>query len=399
MRGALKFGNRRTDLEGVTSGAAASLGHPRRSLLPGNRLVAAFVLGLLAAVPVLSLRLIWADRLGQGIASAFTTVYAGRYVDNPLTTMVIMRDAQGYAALARDPSLARPEVFYDETHAAYRAQRPLLAYALWAMSLGQPRFIEPLLVLTALAGAGFLALAGARLLEDRGVDGRLGAVLVVTPGAVASLVGLVPETWAAGFALFGVRSWLRGRPGAAVALLMLATLTRETMLLVPAVLAWPALRNLGWRRALTLSVPFLAWGTWLAVVKARFGAWPWESPPSRLSAPLVGIVEAAPHMSDPAVMAGGALLAVALVVLCLRRLGDPLAPLALAFAVLGVLLAAPVWWRWEDIGRVLLPLYAFGALVLISPPPSPNGVQDAPGTARSVHQLGWLAKGGGGRRA
>lgn len=56
-----------------------------------------------------------------------------------LESVLARGDGQTFAALAQDPTLARPEVFRGPpAEAAYRAQRPLLGWLAWALSGGQP---------------------------------------------------------------------------------------------------------------------------------------------------------------------------------------------------------------------------------------------------------------------
>src|SRR5579859_8075241 len=76
------------------------------------------------------------------VRSAAPGCCSGSYVtlyDRPVTGVdaVLGRgDGQAYAALAEDPTLARPNVILGYHEAAYRAQRPLVSYLAWAGSLG-----------------------------------------------------------------------------------------------------------------------------------------------------------------------------------------------------------------------------------------------------------------------
>lgn len=351
---------------------------------------------MVASLPVLGVRLWSSQQLGQGTVSTYTTTYDGTYVDDPLRTTVVVGDGQAFAALAQDPALRRPEVFFTDDLAAYRAQRPLLGYAAWALSAGQPRWVEPALLVMAIVGAGLLAMAAGLLLEDRGHNARLGALLELTPGVVASITGLVPEPLGFALALLGLWAYWRDRLVAAVVLLALAALTRETMLLVPAVLAVGVLRwrsgrswrsghsghaGLGarrWDRLAALAAVPAVWAIWVVVVRARFGAWPWSGRSDRFTAPFVGFVQSLPDMRWPVVTLGCAAVAVALAVVCARRLRqDPLAPIALAYAVFGTVLSVPMWHRWDGFGRVLIPVYVLGGIVVMTATTRPRRQAEA----------------------
>ena len=153
-------------------------------------------------------------------------------------------DGQSYAALASDPSLARPEVFYQgPSEAAYRAQRPFASWLAWALGLGQPGAVPYLLALIAVVGVGAFVGTAAALAKRLGRDPQLSLLLIVAPGAVADLKWLCPDVLGAGLALGGYLLWTRSnrRVWPAVALFTMATLTRETLLVVPAVIALDAL--------------------------------------------------------------------------------------------------------------------------------------------------------------
>lgn len=58
---------------------------------------------------------------------------------NAVERVLLLHDGQTYAALAQDPTLSNPGLFYgDREEEAYRAGRPLLPWLAWAGSLGQP---------------------------------------------------------------------------------------------------------------------------------------------------------------------------------------------------------------------------------------------------------------------
>ena len=101
---------------------------------PRRRLVAVGVAGLLVGGIL----------VGAAILSEPNPCCSGgayvRLYDRPLNRVdaVLARgDGQAFAAIAQDPTLARPLVI-NRGDFAYRAQRPVWGYAAWMLSFGQP---------------------------------------------------------------------------------------------------------------------------------------------------------------------------------------------------------------------------------------------------------------------
>ncbi|HZP31109.1 MAG TPA: hypothetical protein VFC99_19325 [Acidimicrobiia bacterium] len=277
-------------------------------------------------------------------------------------------DGQAFDALARDPLLARPHAFLAADEEAYRAQRPLLGYLAWAGSLGSPDRVPWTIAVLEMLGCGFAAGAVALLLATRRASPWF--ALAVIPAAMAALNGLTPEVLALGLAAAGVVAWERRRPWAAAGWLVAAVLTRETMLVVPTVLAieWlvASRGNAGDARrrvagVAPLVVPFAVFAGWIAVVRLRLGAFPTAASHRRLGLPLAGLLDAARHWG--AADATWAVLAAVLVALAwVTAPRDRLTWIATAYAGFALFLGPDVWARWEDFTRVLLPLYAFAAV-------------------------------------
>lgn len=118
-----------------------------------RRVVAAGCAGVLFAALLIGILGYGAGRLGPTSVGAFTTSYDQRVLDDPLELLLVQSDGEAFASLARDPTLARPEVFRTDAEAAYRAQRPLVPYAAWALSLGRTGWVPP--ALAALLAATF----------------------------------------------------------------------------------------------------------------------------------------------------------------------------------------------------------------------------------------------------
>jgi len=308
------------------------------------------------------------------VGFAHTSIRPGHYLvttfDDP--TSVLQRqlatgDGQAYAELARDPSLARPQLFDGgDKEAAYRAQRPLFADLAWVVSLGQPGAVGVALILVNLAACGIGAVLLSRIARRHGRKWWLGPLLLFLPGSLAALKGSASEVVALTLLAAGVLIWLQ-RPRALlipVVFFAAAGLTRETSLLVPAglglaLLVEGRLRS-DWRRALALAVTPAPWLAWTVVVRLRFGAWAFAAHEGRLGYPFAGLVHAASAWTTADWLAV-ALLAVACVVgLC--QPSPELRGVVAANMVLAVLMGPLVWVGWQEFARVLLPLSAFAFL-------------------------------------
>jgi hypothetical protein len=89
--------------------------------------VLAGVVGALVAAAILGLYAHHAHADGPFASPAFTTTYDQRLLHDPREQLLVQGDGQAHATIARDPSLARPEVFGTADEAAYRMQRPALS--------------------------------------------------------------------------------------------------------------------------------------------------------------------------------------------------------------------------------------------------------------------------------
>lgn len=294
-----------------------------------------------------------------------------RLYDRPsdrLEVVVNQGDGQAFAALAQDPSLQRPEIFRaGNAEAAYRAQRPLVGWLAWVLSLGRPRLVP--LVLVVLSILGYAALAGAVAWElwRRCAAPGWTLVVMVSPGARVTLDWTGPEALGAAFAVIGVALWMDDDRREAIAVLVAAGLCRESLLLVPIAigLGQLLLDRRSWRSVAPLLLPLAVYAGWVAVVWARLRALPTDAGRGRLAVPVAGLLDASSGwsptdllMAATILLAGGCALAIA------PR--DPAAWVAGAFALASLVFGAEVWARLEDFSRVLLPLVAFSALALVT---------------------------------
>lgn len=291
----------------------------------------------------------------------FVTLY-----DSPrsrLDVALVLKDGQFYAAIAQDPTLARPGVFRTEHAAAdlsYRGARPLFPYATWAVSLGQPSWVPYAMVVLVALGCALAAGALGWLLAERSVNPLFALVVLVLPGTIWSLVGITPEPVGLGLAALGLGLLAGPKPRLipATILLTLAALTRETMLLVPVgLLAWA----LWYRRRELVAVcviPVVVYAAWTTAVVARVGSAP-------LRAPLFTGVTGLGDADNPAVVVLSVLLALIVAAYALAiRSRDPLAWIAAAFCLLFFVYGSESWTYDYTMARTLLPSLAFAGVVI-----------------------------------
>jgi hypothetical protein len=284
-----------------------------------------------------------------------------------LERQLALADGQAFAAAARDPALRRPEVFLRGAgEAAYRFQRPLYSYMAWLVSVGRPGWVpSALLGINVLAGAAVTGLC-ALLLSRRGVAWWYCTSVLFLPGSLLAMYRSGSELVALAWVLLGVLSWTR-RPGEGTIWFLLAALTRETMLIVPAALGLEAaLRQRDVAPLRPFMVSSAGWALWVLVVRQRFGAWPGgHYVGGAVAPPLVGLFRAVrrwqpspvPHVLHIAAV-------IVLAALCVHRRRDNLSVIVMGYFVLTLVLGVSVWAAWQDVSRVLLPLHLFGGVVV-----------------------------------
>jgi hypothetical protein len=304
-----------------------------------------------------------------------------RLYDHPargLQSALATGDGQAFGAIAQDPTMARPEVFRaGPDDAAYRWQRPLLGYLSYVASFGRARWEPRAQAVVVAIGVGLAIAALALLLMARSVHPALALLVLLTPGLLASMSGLTAEAWALALLTFGLIAWQapRRRPWIAAAVLTLATLTRESVLVavvalivveVYATVANGAPRLLS--RIAPLGVPILAFAAWATLERVRLGAWPFSAREGRLAlVPFSGLVHDVGEFTHPLqsvlwLVVAGLFVVYAIV----RGRRDPLTPIVVAYAIFACFIGDKVWGNWEDFGRVLEPIYAYGLVVFLT---------------------------------
>lgn len=266
-------------------------------------------------------------------------------------------DGQHFYVQALDPWIQDPESYealLDRPR--YRAGRvgyPMLA--------GLAGMVSPVALPWSMVVVNLIAMAcGTFALADLALRlGRspwLGLAFALNPAMWFELMigggGVV--AWAA--AIGGISAMIRGKLVLSGALLALAVLSRETMLLVVAGAAlwwWSRYRELPTRMiALATIVPMI----WAGYVVWRLGTGgPGHG--ASLGHPFVGLVEAAP-MWDLLSGATAVALVFAGTYVVVRAMRDShlLATCTAGFVVLMPFLVAPIWWEPFDSTRALAPL-------------------------------------------
>jgi len=328
----------------------------------------AVVFGLAVAGTVIAGSYRQASRLAAdksvGI-EAYTHPYDG--VHRTLPIMMARGDGQAYATVAQDPELRRPQAWFSGSHQeALWAHRPLLPYLSALGGVGGRSGVEWVQLVIVLLSGGLVAAGASALCLSWRLPGLIGAAAALLPGALDSFWYLTVDPLAVGLVLIGYWCWWEQRRLAAVVLFSLAALGRETMLVVPAVVALEELlRRRPGRALLVGGVPGLVWLASSVAVNLRLGLRPLASGSSGdLVAPFTGLVHGAArwhHWFEPAVLAS-LILAIALVVVLRPR--DAVNWAVMAYGAVALLLGTNIWAYWGNVARVLLPLHILALLAL-----------------------------------
>jgi hypothetical protein len=315
------------------------------------------------------------ERSASNTDGGYVTLY--RDPAPGLESAMAAGDGQAFGAIARDPTMSRPEVFRaGPADAAYRWQRPLLGYMTYLVSLGQARWEPRAQAIAVAMGAGVAVAAIALMLIARSVSPVFALGVLVSPGVLSAMDRLTAETWMLAFLSIGLLVWQRHprSPIVAAIAFSFAVLARETALVaVVALLIVEVTRRnrdtrlaKAVRNAWPLAVPVLTYAAWSALLRARLGAWPTDAHDGRLSiVPLRGLLRQADHFAQP--RQTFLWLAVA-ILFCLyallRARSDQLTPIVTAYGVFALFVGALVWDFWGNFGRALEPLYAYGLVIV-----------------------------------
>jgi len=344
------------------------------------------LIAVAAAVVIVTIQMVSLDTdaslyLSFGEESEETLEYGEDRLGEVYVKPNLGHDGRLFFIAAHDPFLLEPDTYRELfERPVYRAQRGLFpVMAAPALAAGEWSLVWWMLVINLVAiGAGTWATA--RIAEHMGLTPWLGLAFAANPGVWAELNagGSGAVAWA--LATGGILAFLESRLAWSAALLTLAALSREAMLLVAIGLTghlWRQDRPAALRLMAAPALAVLAWGLY---VRLRLGQDVWTTQSRELAAPFYGLVEAAGEWidrSDP-VRALVALLYLVLAVRVLvlaRRTGNVIGWATAGFALLVPFLSAVVWFDIWDISRALLPLVT--ALVLLAAlDPGPGAKSD-----------------------
>lgn len=298
---------------------------------------------------------------------------------------IYLRPAQGhdgkfFYVQANDPLLLDPETNADVLdRPLYRSQRmlyPLLAGG--GGLLGPEAIVWAMLIVNVLAmGAGSYAVA--RLAMEMGGSPWWGLAFALNLGFISELniggAGVVSAA-AAFAAVFLLK---RDSTGWAVAMLALAALAREAMLIAAAGSAfWLWRRSQRTHATLAITVPVAAVAAWALYLRARLGFEAGVSEVQEIGLPFVGFFQAFESwVEDPVDLTVGIAMMV-LFLLFTRRVLMSRALVGWAFVgfvALGVVFTEQVWHSYFDITRAVAPIItAFVLLVFVHSATGREGV-------------------------
>lgn len=281
-------------------------------------------------------------------------------------------DGKFFFIQANDPWLMEPHkhaAFLDRP--IYRSQRML--YPILSSSgglLSAERIVWAMLLVNIAAfGAGTLAVA--KISREMGGSAWWGLAFGLNIGLISEMSINGAGVLGAAAAFGGLALLLDSRTWGASALLALAALSREAMLLAAVGGAYWLWRRQKPRSAAVIAgLPLVSVASWAAFVRARLGESGGLAEVQEIGWPFVGMVEALEGwLADPIDLAVGAAVVV-LLLLTLRRtaISDALVGWSvIGFAGLAFLFTEQVWRNYFDITRAVAPVItAFVLLVFLT---------------------------------
>ena len=300
-------------------------------------------------------------------------------------------DGQFYYRMALDPANLHTTAFGITMDAPYRFMRIGYSALAWLVSLGQHAAVPYALVAINVAALGALAYLGGILAQEAGRHALWGLLLAGYFGLMDSLSRDLTEPLGALCLIAGILAYRKRHPLLAAAAFGYGVLTRETVLIVPAVLGVTRIIQIARRRArpgaddLAWIVPAVVLAGWELMVKAATGVFPILSDSGKnagqpFSAAFSAIAHNFAHPGTPVSSAPGAviiwdiefvvlaLFAVA-ALLSLRATTVPVYERA-SFAVYLVVvfsLAPTNWDGYADL-RSFVEVYLLAVLILLAAP-------------------------------
>jgi len=300
-------------------------------------------------------------------------------------------DGQFYYRMALAPANLHKTAFGITMDAPYRFMRigyPALA---WLVSLGQHAAVPYALVAINVAALGGLACLGGVLAQQAGRHALWGLLLAGYFGLMDSLSRDLTEPLGALCLIAGILAYRKRHPLLAAAAFGYGVLTRETVLIVPAVLGITRVVQIVRRRArpgaddLAWLVPAVVFTGWELVVKAATGVFPILSDSGKnagvpFSAAFSSIAHNFAHPGTPVPGAPGAVIIwdIEFIVLALFALAALISlrattvPLyeraALVVYVVTIFCLTPTNWDGYADLRAFVEVYLLAVLILLATP-------------------------------
>lgn len=262
----------------------------------------------------------------------------------------------------------------------YRSQRMLYPVMAGGLGFFGPEAIVWSMLIVNLIAIGVGSWVVARIAVEMGGSPWWGLAFALDLGFISEIniggAGVV----AAAAAFGAVLSLMRQRHGPAIALLVLAALAREAMLIAAAGSAlWLWLGGDRKRAMVTGAVPLAAVAIWATYLRMRIGGGVVSSQVQEIGWPFVGFFEAFRNwLTDPVDLAAGVAMMVLLIFYTRRVLiSRHVVGLAfVGFVVLGLVLTEQVWHSYFDITRALAPIITSFVLLLFLGEGAPGRSQE-----------------------
>jgi hypothetical protein len=300
-------------------------------------------------------------------------------------------DGQFYYRMALDPANLHKTAFGITMDAPYRFMRIGYSALAWLVSLGQHAAVPYALVAINVAALGALAYLGGILAQEAGRHALWGLLLAGYFGLMDSLSRDLTEPLGALCLIAGILAYRKRHPLLAAAAFGYGVLTRETVLIVPAVLGITRVVQIVRRRArpgaddLAWLVPAVVFTGWELVVKAATGVFPILSDSGKnagvpFSAAFSSIAHNFAHPGTPVPGAPGAVIIwdIEFIVLALFALAALISlrattvPVyeraALVVYVVTIFCLTPTNWDGYADLRAFVEVYLLAVLILLATP-------------------------------
>jgi len=199
-------------------------------------------------------------------------------------------DGQFVYYIARDGLAAVPHL----DNPPYRLQRILLPLLTRGLALGQPQAIPWVVISINLVAIVAATYALAQWLNSSDLSPWYALTFALFVGVFMAYSRDLTEPLAYGLAAWAIVSWMQRKRTAAMVLLALSALTKETAMLFAISLALAQLANRNLRRAMGCLLSLIPLALWEGYLYMRFGVVPLQSGTTLGFIPLGGIL---PHLT------------------------------------------------------------------------------------------------------